>query len=64
DQRDEEGLLKNYPQLYELEPTEYNADILIQLYWNANKVPELTQFLERTNTNDELLLKIYTCETV
>ncbi|MEE8588128.1 MAG: hypothetical protein V3S80_02135, partial [Sulfurimonadaceae bacterium] len=64
DQRDEEGLLKNYPQLYELEPTEYNAGILIQLYWNANKVPELTQFLERTNTNDELLLKIYTSEKV
>ncbi len=64
DQRDEEGLLKNYPQLYELEPTEYNADILIQLYWNAKKVPELTQFLERTNSNDELLLKIYTSEKV
>lgn len=62
DQRDEEGLLKSYPHLYELEPTDYNAGILIQLYWNAKKIPELTQFLERTNTNDELLLKIYTSE--
>ncbi len=63
-QQDEEGLLNNYPKLYDLEPTEYNAGILIQLYWNAQKVPELTQFLERTNTNDELLLKIYTSEKV
>lgn len=62
DQRDEEGLLKSYPQLYELEPTEYNAGILIQLYWNANKVQELKKFLERTHSNDELLLKIYTSE--
>ncbi|MGB5966299.1 MAG: hypothetical protein WBF77_12405 [Sulfurimonadaceae bacterium] len=64
DQRDEAGLLKSYPHLYELEPTEYNADVLIQLYWNAEKVPQLRQFLERTNTNDELLLKIYTSEKV
>ena len=63
-QQDEEGLLNNYPKLYDLEPTEYNAGILIQLYWNAKKVPELTQFLERTNTNDELLLKIYISEKV
>lgn len=59
DQRDEAGLLKSYPRLYELEPTEQNANILIQLYWNAQKVPELTQFLERTHTNDTLLLKLY-----
>ncbi len=64
DQRDEAGLLENYPHLYELEPTEQNADILIQLYWNAQKVPELVQFLERTHTNDALLLKIYISEKV
>lgn len=64
DQQDEAGLLKNYPHLYELEPTENNAGILIQLYWNANKIPELTQFLERTHTNDPLLLKIYVSEKV
>jgi len=63
-QKDEKGLLKNYPKLYELEPTEYNAGILIQLYCNAKKVPELTQFLERTHSNDELLLRIYTSEKV
>ena len=62
DQRDEEGLLESYPHLYDLEPTEQNAGVLIQLYWNANKVPELTQFLERTGSNDELLLKIYASE--
>ncbi len=62
DQRDEAGLLKYYPHLYDLEPTEQSANMLIQLYWNANKVPELTQFLVRTHTNDELLLKIYTSE--
>jgi tetratricopeptide (TPR) repeat protein len=39
-QQDEEGLLNNYPKLYDIEPTEYNAGILIQLYWNAQKVPE------------------------
>lgn len=64
DQQDESGLLKSYPRLYELEPTEENADLLIQLYWNAKKVPELTQFLERTNANDDLLLKLYTSEKV
>lgn len=60
DQRNEEGLLKTYPRLYDLEPTAQNADIVIQLYWNAKKEPELIKFLERTGTNDELLLKIYT----
>ena len=64
DQRDEEGLLKSYPKLYELEPTEHNAEVLIQLYWNAEKVLELTQFLERTNSNDELLLKIYVSDKI
>ncbi|MEN8146357.1 MAG: hypothetical protein ABFR02_01915 [Campylobacterota bacterium] len=64
DQNDEKGLLKSYPKLYELEPTEYNADVLIQLYWNAEKLLELTQFLERTNSNDELLLKIYVSDKV
>ena len=64
DQRDEAGLLKSYPKLYELEPTEYNANVLIQLYWNAEKILELTQFLERTNSNDELLLKIYVSDKV
>ncbi len=62
DQRDEEGLLKSYSLLYELDPSEYNAGVLIQLYWNANKTQELKQFLERTHANDELLLKIYTSE--
>ncbi|MCJ7766111.1 MAG: hypothetical protein MUP09_09265 [Thiovulaceae bacterium] len=60
DQMDDEGLLKIYPHLYDLEPTQKNANSMIQLYWNANKIPELTQFLERTGSNDELLLKIYT----
>lgn len=64
DQRDEEGLLKCYPHLYELEPSEANADILIQLYWNAKKIPELMRFLERTHTNDPLLLKIYTSQKI
>ncbi len=62
DQRDEEGLLQCYPHLYALEPSEANADILIQLYWNAKKVSELMQFLERTHANDDLLLKIYTSQ--
>jgi tetratricopeptide (TPR) repeat protein len=62
DQRDEEGLLNTYPRLYDLEPTEQNAGIVIQLYWNANKIPELVQFLESTESNDELLLKIYASE--
>ena len=35
---------------------------MIQLYWNAKKVPELTKFLERTGANDALLLRIYTGE--
>jgi tetratricopeptide (TPR) repeat protein len=64
DQRDEEGLLNSYPHLYALEPTDYNAGILIQLYWNAKKVQELTRFLEQSNANDELLLKIYSSEKV
>jgi len=59
DQRDEAGLLEHYPKLYDLEPTKENADIVVQLYWNAKKAPELVQFLERTHSNDELLLKLY-----
>jgi len=59
DQRDEAGLLKTYPHLYELEPTQENADVLIQLYWNANKIQDLIRFLETTGTNDDLLLKLY-----
>lgn len=62
DLRNEEGLLKTYPRLYDLEPTAQNAEIVIQLYWNAKKVPELTKFLERTGANDALLLRIYTGE--
>ncbi len=61
-QKDEEGLVNTYPHLYDLEPTEQNANIVIQLYWNANKIPELIQFLESTQSNDELLLKIYASE--
>jgi len=64
DQRDEAGLLEHYPHLYDLDPTEENANILIQLYWNAKKAPELIQFLERTHSNDELLLKLYTSDKV
>ena len=64
DQRDEAGLLENYPHLYDLDPTEENANILIQLYWNAKKAPELIQFLERTHSNDELLLKLYASDQV
>jgi len=59
DQRNEEGLLEVFPHLYDLEPTEYNAGVLIQLYWNAKQMQELTQFLERSGSNDPLLLKIY-----
>ena len=62
DQRNEAGLLETYPRLYDLEPTEQNGNIVIQLYWNAKKVTELTKFLERTGANDELLLRIYTGE--
>ncbi len=62
DQHDVAGLLKTYPHLYALEPTKENADVLIQLYWNASKLPELMQFLERTHTNDELLLKLYSSD--
>ena len=62
DQRDEEGLLTTYEQLYKLEPTKENADILIQLYWNLKMMPELTLFLEKTGSNDELLLKIYSAD--
>jgi len=64
DQRDEAGLLKYYPHLYDLDPTEENANILIQLYWNAKRAPELIQFLERTHSNDELLLKLYASDQV
>lgn len=62
DQRNEAGLLETYPRLYDLEPTQQNGDIVIQLYGNAKKVTELTKFLERTGANDELLLRIYTGE--
>jgi len=62
DQRDEEGLLKTYEHLYTLEATKENADILIQLYWNAKKITVLTLFLEKTKSNDELLLKIYSAD--
>lgn len=59
DQRDEEGLLKSSLQLYKLEPTQERADIIIQLYWNMNKIPELIRFLEVSGGNDDLLLKLY-----
>jgi len=59
DSNNEEGLLRVYPRLYELEPSDYHAGILIQLYWNAKKVPALKQFLESSGRNDDLLLKIY-----
>jgi len=59
DQRDEEGLLKSSLQLYKLEPTQERADIIIQLYWNMNKIPELIRFLEESGRNDDLLLKLY-----
>lgn len=59
DQHDEAGLLKSYPHLYKLDPSEKNANILIQLYWNANKILELIAFLEKSHANDELLLKLY-----
>ena len=62
DQGDLQGLLESYPKLYELEPTKENADIVIQLYWNEKKVPELVAFLEKTGANNELLLKIYSSE--
>jgi len=62
DQRDEEGLLKTYEHLYTLEPSKESADILIQLYWNTKKITELTLFLEKTKSNDELLLKIYSAD--
>jgi len=62
DQRDEEGLLKTYEHLYRLEPTKESADILIQLYWNAKKIPELTRFLEKSGRNNVLLLKIYSAD--
>ncbi|WP_345977430.1 hypothetical protein [Sulfurimonas sp. HSL3-7] len=62
DLRNEEGLLRTYPHLYDLDPTAQNAEIVIQLYWNAKKVPELTKFLERTGSNDALLLRIYSGE--
>ena len=59
DQRDEEGLLKTYEHLYTLEPSKKNADVLIQLYWNTEKITELTLFLEKTGSNDALLFKLY-----
>lgn len=59
DQHDEAGLLWTYPHLYKLEPTQENADVLIQLYWNANKIQELTEFLEKSGRNEDLLLKLY-----
>ncbi len=62
DQRDEEGLLKSYEHLYALQPSKESADILIQLYWNTKNITELTRFLEKTKSNDELLLKIYSAD--
>jgi len=59
DQRNEEGLLKTYPHLYKLDPSEKNASVLIQLYYNANRKLELVRFLEESGSNDELLLKFY-----
>jgi len=62
DQGDVEGLLKSTLQLYKLEPTQESADIIIQLYWSMNKIPELIEFLEESGRNDELLLKLYSSE--
>ena len=62
DQGDIQGLLDIYPKLYEMEPTKEHADVIIQLYWSEQKIPELIAFLEKSHTNDELLLKIYSSQ--
>ncbi len=62
DQRDEAGLLKYYPHLYELDPSKANGDVVVQLYWNAKEIIKLIAFLEKSGVNDPLLLKLYTEE--
>ncbi len=62
DQGDIQGLLDVYPKLYEMEPTKVHADVITQLYWSEQKMPELIAFLEKSHTNDELLLKIYSSQ--
>ena len=62
DQGDVQGLLDIYPKLYEMEPTKEHADVIIQLYWSEQKIPELVTFLEKSHANDELLLKIYSSQ--
>jgi len=59
DQQDEEGMLESYLHLYDLEPKQEYANLIIQLYWGSKDTQKLQKFLEKSQSNDALLLKLY-----
>ncbi|MBU1659248.1 hypothetical protein KKG72_09390 [bacterium] len=59
-ENDIEGLLSVYLRLYELESNEEIAKKIIQIYQYKKEYIQLMDFLEQSNTDDALLLQLYT----
>jgi tetratricopeptide (TPR) repeat protein len=54
-----EGLLSTYLRLYKIDPSKDTANKIVQIYGYKKDYPKMTQFLEESNSDNELLLQLY-----
>ena len=59
DQNDVDGILSIYLRLYEMKKSDELAKRIIQVYNYKKEYVKLMQFLEKTSSDDEVLLQIY-----
>lgn len=54
-----EGLLSTYLRLYKIDQSKDTANKIVQIYGYKKDYPKMTQFLEESNSDNELLLQLY-----
>ncbi|MBW6488614.1 hypothetical protein [Sulfurimonas sp.] len=54
-----EGLLSTYLRLYKIDPSRDTANKIVQIYGYKKDYPKMTQFLEESSSDNELLLQLY-----
>ena len=54
-----DGLLSTYLRLYEVDSSKEIAEKIVQIYGYKKNYPKMTEFLQKSKSNDELLLQLY-----